>query len=72
MCEVRTHKTNPNRTRIAVASNRISYPGGVGTPTSALNLVKLMLNRVLSRPGSIFACFNAANFYLQTPEMDWK
>ena len=72
MCEVRTHKTNPNRTRIAVASNRISYPGGVGTPTSALNLVKLMLNSVLSRPGSRFACFDAANFYLQTPERDWK
>jgi hypothetical protein len=27
---------------------------------------------VLSRPGAKFACFDAANFYLQTPEMERK
>ena len=31
-----------------------------------------MINSVLSRPGARFACFYAANFHLQTPEMDRK
>ena len=72
VCKVRPQKTDPNRTRITVAGNSISYPGDVGTPTASLDLVKLMLNSVLSRPGARFACFYATNFYLQTPEMDWK
>ena len=72
VCEVQLQKTDPNRTRITVAGNRILYPGNVGTPTASLDLVKLMLNSVLSRPGARFACFNAANFYLQTPEMNRK
>ncbi|KAL7545856.1 hypothetical protein ACHAWF_009210 [Thalassiosira exigua] len=31
-----------------------------------------MINSVLSRPGAKFACFDAGNFYLQTPEMKRK
>ncbi len=37
-----------------------------------LDLVKLMINSVLSQKGAKFACFDAANFYLQTPEMERK
>ena len=44
----------------------------MGTPTASLDLVKLMLNSALSRLGAIFACFDAANFYLQMQEMDQK
>ena len=72
VCEVRLQKNDPNRTCIAVASNRISYPADVGKPTAPLDLVKLIINSVLSRPGARFACFDAANFYLQTPEIDQK
>jgi len=72
VCEVRPNKSDPNRTRITVAGSRICYPGDVGTPTASLELVKLMLNSVVSRPGAKFACFDAANFYLQTPEMERK
>jgi hypothetical protein len=72
VCEVRPQKADPNRARITVAGSRICYPGDVGTPTASLDLVKMMLNSVLSRPGAKFACFDAANFYLQTPEMDRK
>ena len=32
----------------------------------------MMLNSVLSWLGAKFSCFDAANFYLQTPEMDQK
>ena len=72
VCEVRQPKTDPNRTRITVAGNHTCYPGDGGTPTASLDIVKLMLNIVLSRPGARFVCFNDTNFYLQTPEMDRK
>ena len=55
-----------------VAGNHICYPSDLGTPTTSLDLVNMMLNSVLSWPGARFACFDTANFYLQTPEMDWK
>ena len=37
-----------------------------------MELVKIIPNRVLSQPGARFSCFDAANFYLQIPEMDSK
>ena len=67
VCEVREQKADPNRTRITVAGGHIVVDYDIGTPSADLNLVKLLLNSVLSRPGAKFACFDAANFYLQTP-----
>ena len=58
VCEVRPDKDDPNRTRITVAGNRIYYPGDVATPTGSLELVKLLINSVLSRRGAIIACFD--------------
>ena len=58
--------------RITVAGYNFCVPGNVGTPTASLDLVKLIINSVLSRLGAKFVCFNAANFYLQTPEMERK
>ena len=72
VCEVRPGKADPDRTWITVAGSNIKYPGNVGTPGASLDLVKLMINSVLSRRGAKFACFDAANFYLQTPEMERK
>lgn len=67
VCEVRPEKDDPNRTRITIGGNRIIYPGDVGTPTGSLELLKLVINSVLSRPGAKFACFDVKNFYLETP-----
>ena len=67
VCKVRPAKDDPNRTQITIASNHIIYPGDVGTPTGSLELVKLMINSVLSRKGARFACFDVSNFYLTTP-----
>ena len=67
VCKVRPEKDDPNRTRITIAGNRICYPGDVGTKTAPLELVKLMLNSVLSRRGAKFCTFDISNFYLQTP-----
>ena len=72
VCEVRPQKTDPNSARITIAGNHICYPSDLGTPTASLDLVNMMLNSVLSWPGARFACFDTANFYLQTQEMDWK
>jgi hypothetical protein len=48
VCEVRPEKDNPNRTQITIGGNRICYPGNVGTNTASLELLKLLLNSVLS------------------------
>jgi hypothetical protein len=67
VCKVRTEKADPDRTRITIAGNRICYPGDVGTKTAPLELVKLMINSVLSRQGAKFCTFDISNFYLCTP-----
>ena len=67
MCEVRPDKDDPNRTRVTVAGNRIIYPGDVATRTGGLELVKLMINSVLSKRGAKAVCFDIKNFYLDTP-----
>ena len=70
--EVRPQKADPNRVRITVAGGNIECEFDIGTPTASLELVKLQLNSVLSRKGAKFAAFDAANYYLETPEMAKK
>ena len=53
--EVKPHKEDPNRTFIAVSGNQNFYPGYVGTPTGSLDLVKLIINSVLSHRNARFA-----------------
>jgi hypothetical protein len=48
VCEVRPDKDDPDCTRITIGGNRICFPGNVGTNTALLELVKLLLNSVLS------------------------
>ena len=67
VCTVRPEKSDPNQTRITIGGNRIAYPGDVGTKTASLDLVKLMINSVISRKNARFACFDISNFYLGTP-----
>jgi hypothetical protein len=67
VCKVRPEKDDPDRTRITIGGNRICYPGDVGTRTAPLELVKLMINSVLSRKNAKFCTFDIANFYLGTP-----
>ena len=64
MCEVRPGKYDPNRTRITMNGGDIYYDGDVATPTVSLELVKLMVNSVLSRPGAKFACFDVKKITL--------
>jgi hypothetical protein len=67
VCEVRSQKEDPNRTRITIGGNRICYPGDTGTRTGSLEVVKLQANSVLSTLDARFACYDISNFYLGTP-----
>ena len=66
VCLVRPKKADPNRTRITIGGNRICYPGDVGTKTDSLNLLKLVINIVLSSKDAKYVTFDIYNFYLQT------
>jgi hypothetical protein len=70
VCEVCPEKDDPNHTRIIIGGNHICYPGDVGTNTASLELLKLLLNSVLSWKGAHFSSINLKNFYLDTPMPD--
>ena len=65
VCEYRAHKEDPNQTRITIGENQICYPGDVGTPTGSLELVKLVINSILSHRNARFAAFGVSNFIWQ-------
>ena len=67
VCEVCPGKDDPNGTRITVNGGNIYYAGYVATPTGSPELVKLIINSVLSSPEAKFTCFDVKNFYLDTP-----
>ena len=67
VCEYMPHKKNSNRTCIAIGGKNIFSSGDVGTPTSSLELAKLVINSVLSRCNAHFASFDISNFYLNNP-----
>ena len=58
-------KDDPNRTRITVNGGDIYNAGYAATPTGSIELVKLIINSVLSRPGAKFAFFDV-NFFTLT------
>ncbi len=67
VCEVRPDKDDPNHTQITIGGNSICYPGNVGTNTASLELLKLLLNSVLSQKGARFSSIDLTNFYLDVP-----
>ena len=67
VCEVRPQKSDPNCACITISGNNIVYPGDIGTPTVLFELVKLIVNSLLSRRNSESECFDIKNFYLGTP-----
>ena len=67
VCKVQPSKKDPNRTRITICGTDVCYPGNVGTNTASLELLKIMINSVLSRAGAKYMCFGIENFHLSTP-----
>jgi len=56
----------PTCTCITIGGNHICHPGNVGSNTAYLELFKLVVNSLLSRPGTKCSYFDAKNFYLRT------
>ena len=67
VCEVRPPKEDPDRKSIMIGGNRIIYPWEFGTSTMSLELVKLILNSVLSRPGGGGCLLRRKKFLPRTP-----
>jgi hypothetical protein len=59
----RPQKEDPNRIRIAVGGNLITYKGNTLTRTADLTTSKLLWNSVLSTEGARYMCLNIKNFY---------
>lgn len=62
----RPQKLEVNRSQITVDSSRLTSVGNLGTPTTDLITVKLLLNSVVSTPGQKFPCLDLKDFYLNT------
>ena len=58
VCEVRPQQEDTNRTCITITGSQICYPGNIGIPTGSLDLVKLVINSVLSFRNARFFCFD--------------
>ena len=67
ICKVRPSKPDPNRTRITIGGNTITYLGDCGTKTGSLETVKMVLNSTLSTPDVRFMTADLKNFYLRKP-----
>ena len=67
VCNFRPGESDPNITCITIAGQNIKWPGDVGTKTASIDLLKLLLNSVISRNGAKFVTFDINNLYLQTP-----
>ncbi len=66
VCKVRLEKgDNADRMCITVGGNNITNPGDVGTPTGSIELVKLLVNSVLSQCNARLAAMDLKNFYHQ-------
>jgi hypothetical protein len=70
-CKVQPEKgDDTNRTCINIGGNNIAYPGDVGTPMGSIELVRLLINSVLSQYNARLATMDLNNFYLSTL-LDW-
>eukprot|EP00957_Ditylum_brightwellii_P009149 692015-Ditylum_brightwellii.AAC.1 len=67
VCDVRPQKAEKHRTRITVGCNLIEYPGEVHTPTTDMDVAKLLFNSVISTPRARFFTLDIKDFYLNTP-----
>ncbi len=72
VCKVHPEKDDPDCTRKMIGGNCICFMGNVGTNTTSLELVKLLLNSMFSCSGARFSSIDLKNFYLNTIMPDPK
>ena len=62
--------TMKHRVRGTAGGDRVNYDGDTAAHTASMTTLKLLLNAVVSDPGSKFASADIANYYLGTPLVD--
>jgi hypothetical protein len=67
VCNYRSEKKDPYRTRMTIGGNLINHPGDCGTPTADILTVKTLFNSIISTPHSKFMTIDIKDFYLMTP-----
>ena len=67
MVDFRLRKSDPNRTRLTVGGNLLSFEGELYTETTDLISIKTSLNSVLSTKGAKYMTVDIKNVYLGTP-----
>ena len=67
VCNVRPEREDSNRVRATVMGNMVNHPGNNSTPTVDLLTVNMLLNSVVSTPGTKLMTIDINNFYLDTP-----
>jgi hypothetical protein len=67
VCTERPPKEAKFCMQMAVGGNLIEYPGNVSVATAKMEMIKILLNGVVSTPGAKFWAANVTNFYLNTP-----
>ena len=70
ICVVQPEKNDPDCTWITIGGSKICYPGDISTNMASLELIKILLNSVLSCKGACFSCIDLKNFYLDTPMLE--
>lgn len=65
--DYRPQKQDPNRVRITVGGNLISYPGELTTRTADLVTSKILWNSVISTEGARYVTADLKLFYLTAP-----
>ena len=65
--DYRPTKSDPNRSRLTIGGNLLTYDGNLYTETTDIITTKMLLNSVLSTPGAKFMTVDIKNFYLGTP-----
>ena len=72
VCDYRPTKSEPNRTRITVCGNLITYNDEVYTATADLLTAKLLINSILSTQNAKCAIFDIKDFYLNSDLKDFE
>lgn len=57
----------PRRTRLPFSARQMGVNMDCGTPTASIPTINLLLNIIISTPGTKFMEIDIKNFYLNTP-----
>jgi hypothetical protein len=65
--DIKDHKEEKERTRLAIGGDQIEYPGDKSTRTAGLTTTKILINSVISTLGARFLVIDINFFNLNTP-----